>query len=203
MVNLKNYEEMIMGLFFCADLHFGHFNCIEHCSRPFKDVEEMDETMIKNWNSKVGKRDTVYVVGDFTFRSSKHVQEYVDRLNGKILLVLGNHDERNEQITKVFRQCPKLLRIKHYKQRIILCHYALKNWQGKFRTIMPSWNLHGHGHCYHPENIYDLSIDVGVDGNGFYPYSFEEIQIIMARKRECWKRIINYDKNVSKRNGWL
>lgn len=192
-----------MGLFFCADLHFGHINCIAHCGRPFKNVDEMDETMIEHWNDKVGKRDTTYVVGDFTFRSGKHVQEYVDRLNGKIFLVLGNHDERNEQITKVFGQCPKLLRIKYYKQRIILCHYSLKNWQGKFRDTMPSWNLHGHSHCSHAESICDLSLDVGVDGNDFSPYSFEEIQIIMTKKIECWKRITNYDKDISKRNGWL
>ncbi len=192
-----------MSIFFSSDQHFGHINVIAHCNRPFKNVEEMDETMIKNWNDKVGKRDTVYVVGDFTFRSGKHVQEYVDQLNGKILLVAGNHDERNKQITKVFGQCPKLLRIKHYKQRIVLCHYNLKNWQGKLRDIMPSYHLYGHGHCYHAENIYDLSLDIGVDGNGFSPYSFEEIQTIMTKKRECWKRIIDYDKNLSKRNGWI
>lgn len=166
-----------MGLFFSADLHFGHINCIAHCNRPFKNIEDMDETIINNWNDKIGKRDTTYVVGDFTFRSGKHVQEYVDSLNGEIVLISGNHDEKNQQIKEVFGECPQILRIKYYKQRIILCHYQLANWQGKTRDVMPSWNLFGHAHGTTPlHKIEPRSMDVGVDCNSFTPLSFEEIK---------------------------
>ena len=166
-----------MSLFFSADNLWGHVNIISHCNRPFKNVEEMDATMTKNWNEKISKKDTVYVVGDFTFRSNKHVKEYTNRLNGTIVLILGNHCEKNPQITEVFGQCPQILKIKYYKQQIILCHYQLANWQGKNRDIMPSWSLWGHAHGTTPlHKIEPRSMDVGVDCNNFTPLSFEEIK---------------------------
>ena len=51
-------------VYFIADPHFGHENAIKLCSRPFETVEEMNETIIKNWNGRVHGNDTVYIVGD-------------------------------------------------------------------------------------------------------------------------------------------
>ena len=166
-----------MSIFFVSDTHFSHVNVLKHCGRPFKNIEEHDEEIIRRWNNKVSKKDTVYHLGDFTFKSSKHVREFTNRLNGRIVLILGNHDQGNPQITEVFGQCPQILRIKYYKQRIILSHYQLANWQGKNRDIMPSWSLWGHAHGTTPlHKIEPRSMDVGVDSNNFTPLSFEEIK---------------------------
>ena len=54
-------------VFVTSDLHFGHKNIIKYENRPFKDVEEMDQKLIENWNNKVGKDDTVYILGDFSW----------------------------------------------------------------------------------------------------------------------------------------
>ena len=55
-------------IFYTSDLHFGHANAIKFDERPFTDVDDMADGMIHNWNSRVGKNDTVYILGDFCFK---------------------------------------------------------------------------------------------------------------------------------------
>ena len=62
-------------IFLIGDLHFGHRNIIKYCNRPFKDVEDMTEKLIKNWNSVVGKNDIVYVDGDFALCGKQKIIE--------------------------------------------------------------------------------------------------------------------------------
>ena len=80
-------------IFLIGDCHFGHRNIIKYCNRPFSNVEEMTEGLIKNWNSVVGKNDIVYVVGDFALCGKQKIIEISKRLNGRKRLILGNHDQ--------------------------------------------------------------------------------------------------------------
>lgn len=80
-------------IFLIGDTHFMHRNIIKYCNRPFANVEEMTETLIKNWNSVVGKNDIVYVVGDFALCGKQKIIEIGQRLNGRKRLILGNHDQ--------------------------------------------------------------------------------------------------------------
>lgn len=85
-----------MKRFVIADLHFGHANVIKYCNRPWNTVEEMDVGLIANWNRVVKKEDTVYVLGDFTLsRSIEVIKGLCERLNGRKILVMGNHDTRH------------------------------------------------------------------------------------------------------------
>ena len=68
-------------IFFTSDLHLGHENCIRLCNRPFSSIEEMDETLIENWNYKVTGKDTVYILGDLIYRSQKPPEEYLRRVH--------------------------------------------------------------------------------------------------------------------------
>lgn len=78
-----------------ADTHFGHKNIIEYADRPFKDLDEMAKELIKRWNNKVSKDDIVYMLGDFTLtRNKEYIADMVSKLNGKKVLVMGNHDTR-------------------------------------------------------------------------------------------------------------
>jgi calcineurin-like phosphoesterase family protein len=86
-----------MSAFVTADTHFGHSKSLSFIQpdgsplRPFDSVEEMDETMVANWNAVVGPRDTVYHLGDVVIpRASLKI---LDRLNGRKILVRGNHDQ--------------------------------------------------------------------------------------------------------------
>jgi calcineurin-like phosphoesterase family protein len=83
-----------MKIRFISDLHYGHTNINEkHDKRGFATTLEMDEYMIKQWNSVVAKDDEVYVLGDFSFYGGKETNEIIKRLNGKIFLIEGNHDK--------------------------------------------------------------------------------------------------------------
>lgn len=81
--------------FFTSDTHFYHSNIIWFCNRPFANVEQMNEAMIRNWNSVVGQDDVVFHLGDFCLGGSAEWIMILDRLNGHIHLVLGNHDLKN------------------------------------------------------------------------------------------------------------
>jgi calcineurin-like phosphoesterase family protein len=80
-----------MTTYFTSDQHYGHANIIKYCNRPFRDVDDMRETMIANHNSVVKDGDEVWHLGDFSM-SEKQVQPILSRLNGKHILVMGNHD---------------------------------------------------------------------------------------------------------------
>ena len=71
-------------IYYTADLHLGHANVIRHCDRPFKSVDEMDEALIRNWNSRVHRLDTVYIVGDLFFRNRRPCEECLAELNGGV-----------------------------------------------------------------------------------------------------------------------
>jgi calcineurin-like phosphoesterase family protein len=86
-----------MKFFAIADLHFGHTNIIKYCDRPFEDTDEMDRVLIKNWNETVSNNDTVLVLGDVGFGSKEYIASLIKQLNGKKILIMGNHDNWSEQ----------------------------------------------------------------------------------------------------------
>lgn len=81
-----------MKYFIIADTHFGHTNVIKYCNRPFASAEEMDEKLIKNWNEVVSNDDVVLHLGDFGLGSKEYIGGIIKKLNGKKILIKGNHD---------------------------------------------------------------------------------------------------------------
>ena len=81
-------------MYITSDLHFYHKNIIKYCpkSRPFSCEEEMNEIIVKNWNDKIGKNDSVYILGDVSFGKPSATIQLLNRLNGRKKLIVGNHD---------------------------------------------------------------------------------------------------------------
>lgn len=77
---------------YTSDTHFGHARIIELSNRPFKHVDEMNEEIIRRWNSVVGPDDTVYHLGDVALGPIMESLANIRRLNGHKILILGNHD---------------------------------------------------------------------------------------------------------------
>lgn len=132
-----------------ADHHFGHRNILTFLRddgtrlRDFKDIEEHDETIIKNHNDLVDPKDRVYMLGDIIInRRNMHI---LSRLNGRLVLVKGNHD-----IFQLKDYVPYFDDIRAYvvqldsdKNKVILSHIPLHPESlGRFGT-----NIHGHLHA--------------------------------------------------------
>ncbi len=163
------------NVWFTSDNHMGHDNIRKYCNRPFETVEEMDESIIANWNSVVRQGDLVYVLGDFCFRG-KPPNHYLRRLIGDKILILGNHDKERIARASAFKEVHELHKIFLDGHHIVLCHYAMRVWNGSHRG---SWALHGHSHGKLAGS--GRSFDVGVDCWNYYPISYEQVRDTMSK----------------------
>ena len=172
-----------MTVWFTSDTHFGHRNVIEYSNRPFEHVDEMNETLIRNWNERVQPGDSVYHLGDFALCPEKDAVNILRRLSGQKFLVWGNHDKRlrkNKDFIAFWTKTDNMMDIKVGEQRIVLCHFPMLTWN---KSHHGSWNLHGHCHGSLPDDPHSLRIDVGVDPWQMHPVSYEELAERMALKR--------------------
>lgn len=92
-----------MRVHFTSDTHFYHKNIVEYCSRPYRtldghpDVQTMNRDMVAKWNAMVGKDDLVIHMGDFGFGAPGRLLGIRQALNGKMLLIRGNHDSKPDK----------------------------------------------------------------------------------------------------------
>lgn len=169
-----------MALYFTSDTHFGHENIIRTCKRPFANADEMDNALIARWNERVKPTDGVYHLGDFCYRNSTGADKYLARLNGKIHLVTGNHDQETlAQHAHLFASVNPIVELKFNRRWLILCHYPMREWHGSWRG---AWHLFGHVHGRLDHEPHGYSLDVGVDAHDFRPWSLEEIDAAFANR---------------------
>ena len=167
-----------MTKFFISDTHFSHNNIIKYENRPFTSVEEMNETMINNWNSKVKYNDEVYILGDFIFDNKENALDIIDKLNGRKYMIRGNHDRilKYEEVANKFEWIKDYFVLKYNKMKFVLFHYPIQVWDCQHHG---SIHLYGHVHSNIGDHRmeYDIpnSYNVGVDVNKFTPISIDEI----------------------------
>ena len=166
--------------FYISDLHFGHKAAIQYDNRPFWDTADMERELIANWNAVVHPKDTVYIVGDFSWGNADEWLRIIRKLKGQKVLIEGNHDLKTypEELRKEF------LDIAPYKEivdngsgsegrKVILSHYPIMLY--KHSNNRKYYMICGHVHrsqenYYLQKWIAELRRESG--GNGSYKSHF-------------------------------
>lgn len=138
-----------MNVFFTSDLHFGHFNILRYDSRPFASIAEMDAEIVARWNSVVKNEDVTYILGDVSWRSDSETAELLKQLNGKKILIVGNHDDIRNIGEKSQKEFAEIhfgyweIFDKELHKKVILSHYPIHFWNGQRKGAIM---LYGHVH---------------------------------------------------------
>lgn len=179
-------------IFFTSDTHFCHKNIISYAGRPFLSTEEMDKALIENWNSVVPEDGIVFHLGDFCFGGSAQWKTIRKKLNGKIYLILGNHDFKNYKAewSDLFEVVTQQMHVYIEGQEIYLNHHPFLAFGGAYRG---AWALFGHVHTGpnsrsgqdmpRMKHLFPSQYDVGVDNNCYKPVSFYKIRENIARQK--------------------
>lgn len=132
--------------YFISDLHFGHESVAK--IRGFPDVYCHDENLIAQWNLTIGKRDTVYILGDISMHDINQYKKLGQLLGNKIL-VAGNHDKGKGWIREVSKYVSEIHGVKHYSSaiygRMFLTHIPIHPLEFEYHKQI-KFNIHGHIH---------------------------------------------------------
>ena len=183
-------------IFFTSDTHFNHDREFVYSPRGFKTIQEMNGTLVKNWNETVGNDDDIYVLGDFFLGTDfNYIQEVLNKLNGRIHLVTGNHDTPSK-ITEYTSwnnivEIADALRIRYKKREFFLCLYPVLTASLEQDPDKAVINLFGHTHS--KDKFYEdrpYMYNVTVDANDNKPVEIEEILTAFNDKvKECISKL--------------
>ena len=198
MIEIEENREVYIS----SDFHFDHKNICRGVSawkdergeisfnrtRPFKDLDEMNNTIVNNINSCVGQDDVLIFLGDFAFNGFENIKKFRDRIICKeIYFVIGNHDKHiknnKDNIQELFKMLPNEEELIYRGVRSILNHYPVSSWYDLNKgTLM----LHGHLHLAPNDKFTGdgKTMDCGIDGHPeFRPYNLRrEIYPIMEKR---------------------
>jgi calcineurin-like phosphoesterase family protein len=165
-------------IYFISDTHFSHANILTFKRedgtplRAFKDVQEMDETIIANWNSVVRPQDKIYHLGDICM--NKRSLSLLSRLNGHKRLVRGNHDAETAKLYLEYFDDVYGVRV-FAKEKFICSHIPIHP------ASLSRWKLNVHGHLHSnivrlPDSSPDKRyMNVSVEQINYTPISMDTI----------------------------
>lgn len=134
-----------------SDTHFSHVNILKFLDKDgkkfrgdlFASIEQMNETMVRNWNATIHPEDIVYHLGDVYFGSQEAADTLLSRLMGRKRLILGNYDKGKD--TVLAKHFEKILVSRIFKEYdALLTHFPVHPSNlapGKYGR-----NIHGHIH---------------------------------------------------------
>lgn len=169
-----------------SDLHFSHYKILQYENRPFNTIDEMNATIINNWNHVVNPNDRVFILGDVMFTQSPDVViNVLNQLKGRKVIILGNHDDPLKKLYRKGQYTNPKERIfiagqiyepkvdfGHGKfEKVVLCHYPMYSWNAAFHG-----RLHFYGHV-HSKTVTSLNnaFNVSADIQNFTPKMFKDV----------------------------
>lgn len=173
--------------FFIADTHFSHKNILKFCNehRPFKDIDEMDNVLIENWNNTVGPEDTVYVLGDYFLGGrNNHTQVafITHALNGRKVLVQGNHDLHYTASRWLEMGFSKVVPMFEYRG-CLLTHVPVDKGEIRGQSRRGRWLANIHGHLHDEGNSPEMN------DTGRFCVSAECVDLTPISWDDLWTRI--------------
>lgn len=168
-------------IYFTSDTHFGDKKIL--ASRTmFNSVEEMDEALISKWNAKITNEDTVYILGDITPKGITTMKSYVNRLNGKKHLIIGNHDmkwyKNGMDLRDTFVDAKHCDVIPYGEIYLTLSHFPMFEFLG---CMGKHYHIHGHIHnrkfrtYEYIKRFVPRALNAGMDINDFVPCTLDEL----------------------------
>ena len=179
-------------IFLTSDTHFGHDREFIWKVRGFNSVEEMNEIIVQRWNDTVSAEDDVYILGDVILGDPSNI-EYVKRLNGKLHIVLGNHDTSKRE--EMYHNLPNVvevaevgIRLKYKKHHFVLTHYPMMTGNLE-KESLKQMGLNLYGHTHQMSNFFNdmpFMYHVGVDSHDCVPVLLDDvIEEMYAKVKEC------------------
>jgi len=185
-------------LFFTSDVHFNDQSTIDSDLRPFKSTKQFDKFIIKTWNKQTTKNDTIYCIGDFVDCDNaqsdgwKIAIKYVKKLKAKVVLILGNNEERiikyffNNNFDEFKEYCLKL-GFKDVEKNMIVkirdkefyCVHKPYDYNKAYLNLFG--HVHASGGIYKP-----FGLNVGCDLYHFKLLSEDDIFHLLKKKEIYW-----------------
>jgi len=191
--------------FFTSDWHLGHKACIGFDHRPFDDIEDMHESLVKRYNATVPRDGVCYFLGDIIVGDKSVCSNVIRRLNGTRILLLGNHDRGLHSMYEAGFHMVAYTASLHIAEEIVtLSHCPLRglyredltglsstgeNWHGENKhkkySLPDFGQFHLHGHIHSPNKgrssrVLGRQLDVGVVANNYTPVSSSQVEAWIA-----------------------
>jgi calcineurin-like phosphoesterase family protein len=173
-------------IYITSDLHFWHKTILSFCNktRPWGTLEEMHKDLVTEWNSKVKPNDIIFHLGDFSFKGKEATDEILSQLNGKKIMILGNHDKVLRNNIKVgehdIEEICDYLELRIDGVKICMSHFPQSCWNQQGRE-----SLMFHGHTHGSFQGQGKIVDVGYDSFGDIINIKQAIHYCQARPTFC------------------
>jgi calcineurin-like phosphoesterase family protein len=131
-----------MADYVISDPHFKHMGLLKYERNEFSSIKEHDQHFIKEFNKKVSKQDTCYILGDIGIPDFDYLKEMISQLNGRLIMIKGNHDTRGVNFYYKLGFQKVYTHPIYYNKHILFSHEPAKEAFENPYII----NIHGHLH---------------------------------------------------------